>query len=204
MKKRCLLIYGAVLLFVLSGCQPNKPQPITEDTTDILYKEDRYDEVLPVFVYNGNPYTLSDADVVTLPAGNELEEGHFYRLVADVTILNGGVAGYVNYPEVHELKECTEISPFDLDLPSMMEQKYGLCLIGDYADGDLILNDYYHMAVWKDGAWIYHYDRSMKLEDGTLVCCRNDVTEAEVMEGIQKGINSCERYFAYPGNQKNG
>ena len=110
----------------------------------------------------------------------------------------------MNYPEIHELKECTEISPFDLDLPSVMEQKYGLCLIGDYADGDLILNDYYHMAVWKDGAWIYRYDRSMKLEDGTLVCCGNDVTEAEVMEGIQKGINSCERYFAYPGNQKNG
>lgn len=198
MKKRNWCLCGAVLLLVLSGCQKDKPVPIVEDITDLLDKEDKYDEVLSVFVLDGKPFTVNDAYEIELPVNEPLEEGHFYRVVADVTLLNGGVAGYVNHPEIHEVKECAEVSPFDLNLPSVAEAKYGLCRIEDYGDGDLILNDYFHLAVWKDGAWIYRYDQTMKLEDGTLVCCRKGITEAEIQKGLQAGIRSCESYFAYP------
>jgi hypothetical protein len=60
-----------------------------------------------------------------------MKDGGFYKLTADVKYLNGGVAGYVNYPDIKNVSNCEEISPLDLHLPSITEKRYGLCLIGD-------------------------------------------------------------------------
>jgi hypothetical protein len=199
MKKKRMLVCSALVLLGMLGCRSSGQGQGEEVSTDQLYKENRVDEVIQVFVYKGETYTTDEyCYEVDVPSNEPLEEAHFYRLVADVTLLNGGVAGYVNYPEIRSVSECTEVSPFELGFPSIMEQKYGLCLIGDYAEGDILLNDIWRMAVWKDGEWIYHYDRSMKLADGRQICYQDGVSEAEIQEGIQNGVLSCVEYFALP------
>jgi hypothetical protein len=214
-----LAAYGAAFacsLALVTGCAQKSNEPAKTDTghdtptgtveivddgtTDQMFNDEKSNETLYVCQIEGETLTTDMAYPVHLDFAEQLQDGHFYKLVADVTYLNGGIAGYVNFPEIQQVKSCEETSPFDMGLPAITDTVYGLTIIGDYAEGDVLLYEGGIKAVWKDGAWIYHYDRSMKLEDGTLVCCGNDVTEAEVMEGIQKGINSCERYFAYPGN----
>ena len=49
--------------------------------------------------------------------------------------------------------------------------------IGDYADGDILLNGYYDKSVWKDGKWVWDYDDKIEREDGTELLCRKGVSE---------------------------
>lgn len=179
---------------------PTSSVEVGSDTTDQMWSDDVSDAQIDVFQIDGRTYTLDSQDVGGSYYGAELRDGGFYRLVADVTYLNGGVAGYVDYPEIHEVTSVTEISPLDLDLPSIEDRAMGLVLVGDYAEGDLLLNDYNHHAVWKDGAWIWRYDKQIKLEDGRQVLVRTGVTDEDVRAGVDEGTLANEDYFVLPAS----
>ena len=155
-------------------------------TTDEMWDNEVDDAEIYAFMFEGRVYTADTIDEINpYDAITQMTDGGFYKLTADVKYLNGGIAGYVNYPDIKNVSKCEEISPLDLHLPSITEKRYGLCLIGDYADGDIYLNEYGKIAVWKDGAWIYHYDKSYSGEDGTHICCQKNVSE-DVIKGNQR------------------
>lgn len=170
--------------------------------TDQMYSSSAYSEALYVFQIDGKTVTTNGCYTVDVNSGEPLRDGGFYKVIADVTYLNGGIAGYVDYPEVKSVYSCEEISPDELNLPSVLEKRYGLIRIGDYADGDLLLNEYGMKAVWKDGAWAYRYDDDFKLEDGTLVLFRTGADKDAIMAGIADGVLSCEDYFVVPAQAK--
>ena len=195
-----MLITCALLVLGCSSRQindfvDNGPGEFTQ--TDEMFERDENDAELTVFQLDDTTYMVKTCDRLD-SVGLPLEDGHFYQLVADVTYLNGGVAGYVDYPQIKDVVGCTEISPEDLHLPSITETVYGLVAIGDYADGDILLNSMGHGAVWKDGSWVYRYDDSKELSDGTSVLVRDGVEEDDIRAGIQNGVLSCEDYFVLP------
>ena len=172
---------------------------IDEDATDQMFNEDVYGAEFFVFQIDGYSYTVDDCYSVGLMQGDSLVDGRFYKVVADVTYLNGGIAGYVNFPEVHDVHSCEEVPADTLDLPSIEETPYGLVRIGDYADGDILCNERGIKAVWKDGAWVWRYaDESVQLEDGTYVLLREGVDAATAQAGADDGILACEDYFILP------
>ena len=153
---------------------------------------------IDLFCLDEKLYTVDRCESLQLLLDQDPEDGQFYRVIADVTYLNGGIAGYVNYPQIEDVTGFERISVSDLNIPSVTEQRYGLTRIGDYADGDLFLNAFDKMAVWKDGKWIYRYNKASDGKDGTLICRRNGVTDEEIEAGIAKGILSCADYFVAP------
>ena len=187
----CMIIF-MMLSFAACGRKGQEP-----DSTDQLYKDTKNNDVVYFFQMDGESYMIDPAYEIQL-YGEDLEDGHFYELTADITYLNGGIAGYVDFPQIDRVINCKEVSPFDLNLPNVTEKRYGLMLIGDYAEGDLFLHEYRKMAVWKDGEWVWNYDSEMDGDDGTLICYRSDVSIDEIKEGIAKGILSCPEYFVQP------
>jgi len=172
----------------------------TGDIEDWLYEDKKHNITIQVFQMDGKTCTVDGLD--TVDVYEPLEDGHFYEIIADATILNGGVAGYYNYPQIEKVSDCREISPFDLDLPSIKENHYGLVLIGDYSEGDLFLYSYDEMAVWKDNEWIWRYSEKIDRSDGSVICCRSGISEDEIQEGIDNGILACEDYFLLPAIKK--
>lgn len=150
------------------------------------------------FQYDGRPMTLDYFYDLAGYYGEDLRDGGFYKIVADVELLNGGVAGYVDYPEIKAVNSVEEVSPFDLGLPSIGESTNGLALIGDYADGDVLLNIYQAKAVWKDGAWAWRYDKQVKLADGRSALVAKGVTEEDAQQGAESGVLANEKYFVLP------
>lgn len=184
--------------FLLCGCGIIKPVE-EPGTTDEMWGNEVEDAEIYAFMYEGQVYTADTIDKINpYDATAIMKDGGFYKLTADVKYLNGGVAGYVNYPDIKSVSNCEEISPLDLHLPSITEKRYGLCLIGDYADGDIYLNEYGKIGIWKDGSWIYRYDKSYEGEGGTFICSKSDVSKEAVQEGIDNGVLCCEEYFVVP------
>lgn len=170
------------------------------DATDQMWSDTVAGAELYVFPYEGQLITVQDPESISMPLAEDLEDGKFYRVIADVTYLNGGIAGYVNYPQVEHVESCTEVLPDSLDLPSLEEGPYGLRRIGDYADGDLFFYELGIKAVWKDGAWVWSYDDVVTLSDGVVACRRSGVSEEEIQAGVSEGTLSCEDYFVLPAN----
>ncbi|MBR3313272.1 MAG: hypothetical protein IKG18_03950 [Atopobiaceae bacterium] len=81
------------------------------------------------------------------------EGGEAVEVVADVTYLNGGVAGYVDYPQVNSIAGCEEVAPDELDLPKLEETRYGLVRIGDYAEGELLFHEARHCRCLGRATW---------------------------------------------------
>ena len=184
------------LVIGLMGCSDKPTEHVEVDSTDQMFTEEVRDDVFYVFQLGDQTITAKNYSDVDIPWEEPLTDGGFYKVVADVTYLNGGVAGYVDFPQVHDVKSCEEVSPLEMGLPSVADQTYGLMLIGDYADGDVLFNERGIMAVWKDGGWLYRYDGQITLVDGTVAGVREGVTKAEVEAGIQSGVLACEDYFA--------
>lgn len=194
-----------VAVLSLSACagkvtKPKEPTPVQVEgnSTDEMFNERVDGARLRVFVMDGRIRTVDTLDEVDVMGEKELEEGHFYNVVADVTYLNGGIAGYVNHPEVERVKSCDDVSPLDMGLPTLGPDKYGLLLIGDYADGDVLLRAYGKAAVWKDGTWVYRYDKEIDLPDGKKAAVRKGVTEDAVSAGANSGVLSCADYLVLP------
>ena len=194
-----------VAVLGLSACagkatKPKEPTPVQVEgnSTDEMFNERVDGARLRVFVIDGRSKTVDTLDEVDVASEKELEEGHFYDVVADVTYLNGGIAGYVNYPEIERVTSCEDVSPLEMGLPALEPDKYGLMLIGDYADGDVLLRSYGKAAVWKAGAWVYRYDSEVDLSDGKKAAVRKGVTADSVSAGTSTGVLSCADYFVLP------
>ena len=199
MKFPNIKIFLSILVIAgLFGCT-KKQVPVEESTTDQMDSDLKTGEVINIFQMKGHSYTVKDFYEVDL-FGRQLEDGKFYEVTADISYLNGGIAGYVDFPEIKHIIDCKEISPFDLNLPFITEYRYGMTLIGDYAEGDIFLSQIRVKAVWKDGNWIWSYDKEKDREDGTSVCYQFGTSEEEIEEGIEKGILSCEKYFVLPAS----
>ena len=207
------MVLARSIALVLAGClgavgcarTPTEVPPeevAIEDggATDQMWSDTVAGAELYVFPYEEKLITVQDPVSIPMPLTEALEDGKFYRVIADVTYLNGGIAGYVNYPQVEHVESCTEVSPDSLDLPSLEEGPYGLRRIGDYADGDLFFYELGIKAVWKDGAWVWSYDDVVTLSDGVVACRRSGVSEEEIQAGVSEGTLSCEDYFVLPAN----
>jgi hypothetical protein len=190
------MLSALLACMLMAGCK--KPLlPNHEADSDVMYTSEKQDAKITVYVYDGRAYTTDYGYEIQL-YDSLPEEGAFARVIADVRYLNGGVAGYVNYPEIRSVRSCETISPFDLSLPSIETSSFGLCRIGDYADVDVFLNEGGRIAVWKDGAWVFRYDRILKTEDGLRACVRSGVSEETVKRGREDGVLLCESYFVLP------
>lgn len=194
----------AIVACMLFGCTRSPvPSPEVEtidvdtDASDQMFDEDVSGYELYVFQIDNTTCT-TDYFYTVDANGESLKDGGFYKLVVDATLLNGGIAGYVDYPEIHYVESCEKVSPLEIGLPSIEEGSYGLHLIGDYADGDVLLDLYSYKGVWKNGKWVYRYDGEIKLDDDTQAIIREGVTESEVQSGIEDGVLSCEDYFVLP------
>ena len=137
----CVMLVGVCVAMAIAGCSSQQRQVpelvddtviIDEDATDQMFSEDVYGAEFFVFQMDGESFTVDDCYPVGLMQEDSLIDGRFYKVVADVTYLNGGIAGYVNFPEVHDVHSCVEVSADELDLPSIEETPYGLVRIGDY------------------------------------------------------------------------
>ena len=196
-KNNLLFITAVLMFFVLCGCQ-KEPVDVPDDlVSDQMSSEKKENETIRVFQFNGSTYTVNNAYQVSIYS-QELVEGGFYEVLADVTYLNGGIAGYVDFPQIDKIYDCRQISPLDMDLPSINDKNTGLSLIGDYGEGDVFLNEYGMMAVWKDGEWLYQYDKEEKNDEGKTICFRKDVSEETINEGIAQGVFVCEDYIVLP------
>ncbi len=190
------LLGVAVLAFGLWACKEGSPVETT-GSTDEMFSDDAKDVEFYVFEMEGKTIQIGDyyynVDVV---ASTPLEDGHFYKVVADVRYLNGGIAGYVNYPEIKNVKSCVEVSPDDLNLPSVKDQPYGLVRLDDDYEGDILYLGIAQMGVWKDGEWIRTFKRVVNLPDGTNAGVAPGVTKDDVAAGIENGVLSCDDYYA--------
>ena len=153
---------------------------------------------MDLFCFDGKLRIVDGCESLQLHLDREPKDGQFYRIVADVTYLNGGIAGYYNYPQIDDVTSVERISASDLNIPSITEKRYGLTRIGDYADGDLFLNAFEMRAVWKNGTWVYRYDKGSVAEDGRFICRRNGVADEKIEAGVAKGVLSCADYFVAP------
>ena len=194
----------AVLSCSLFGCAcsllPSHENTVVEidtGTSDQMYEDEVTGLELYVFQIDGAVLTTDYFYDINV-GGEPLRDGGFYRIVVDATLLNGGVAGYVDYPEISHVTSCEEISPLEMGLSPIESGAYGLSLIGDYADGDVLLNLYSVKGVWKDGSWVYRYDDEIELPGGTQALVRDGVSESDVQAGIEADTLSCEDYFILP------
>ncbi|MBQ9068521.1 MAG: hypothetical protein IJ131_05575 [Eggerthellaceae bacterium] len=78
---------------------------------DEMFSELKYDATIEVFKQDGVVYTAEyEYEIPELSGYSELEDGKRYLLTADITFLNGGVAGYVDYPQIENVINIEEIS----------------------------------------------------------------------------------------------
>ena len=163
-----------------------------------MYYTDKMNDEFYVFQLDDETVTVDGFYGVDIGWGEPLRDGAFYKVIADVTYLNGGIGGYVNYPEIKSVSSYEEVSPFDIGLPTIEEKAYGLLLIGDYGDGDILLREYRTRAVWKDGHWAYRYDEEVDFGTDQVAFVRKGVSVADVEAGVERGVLSCADYFVMP------
>lgn len=97
----------------LAGCNRTSGTETTAHPhggSDEMWSESKSGAELEIFVQDGKVYTKDKEYQLTgFPGYEELEDGKNYKLTADVTFLNGGVAGYVDYPQIERVISIEEI-----------------------------------------------------------------------------------------------
>ena len=100
--------------FMLAGCSSTQQESSTgypPGTDDEMWSEPKSGVEIEVFVRDGRAYTVDyEYEIPELSGYDEMEEGKHYKLTADVTFLNGGVAGYVDYPQVDRVISIEELA----------------------------------------------------------------------------------------------
>ena len=204
--KRFMKILGtigilAALILTIAGCQIDisRIKVGSRDYPDKLYSTDAKDATIYVFRYGDRYFETEHFYNIDFPATSGIPDGEFAKITADVSYLSGGVAGYMNMPEIKKIKSIDTISIDDLDFPSVYESDFGIMKIGDYADGDYIFATRGHAAVYKDGAWLYRYSyNNSLLRDDCRIYYNEGVTEASIDQRIADGVLCCEDYFVEP------
>jgi hypothetical protein len=203
-KRLLAVVFAAALLVVpLGACSRKEGAPQDGGTTDQMWSERVQDAELGIVVFDGLPILVPSGESIDYHFGN-LEEGHFYRVVADVDYLYGGVAGYDGYPDVKSVSALEEVSPDELAIPGLDERSYGVVRLDGYAGADYLLSEYGRMAVLAGNEWIWRYDRYRVREDKSYVCYNDGVTDEAIEEGIAQGIVGCEEYFLVPSRPDDG
>lgn len=174
----------------------NTEQP--DDSTDQMIHREEKEVTLDVAQVDGKTRLLSSGEVLQLYSGDQLREGAFYRVVADVDYLNGGIAGYVDYPDIQHIYSCKEIRLDDLDLPAYGDEIYGGTFIGDWVDSDILLYCNNDAFVYRNGKWMYEYSSSYERKDGSTVLLAVGVSEKDAEAGIADGAVFCADYFMLP------
>ena len=200
-----LVSVAVAVLLVLGGCSPQskpkpaepEPEPIDADATDQMFTEPAAGEVFDVVVFGDKAVRVSNGETIGV-YDPTMQDGHFYRVTADVVYLNGGIAGYYNYPDIQDVTSVREVKADELDIPSLEQQRFGFVRIGDYADGDYLYTSYKDAAVLKDGKWVYTYTKEYDRPDGSNVRCVADIDKERVEDGIASGVVCCEDYFLIP------
>ena len=97
-------IIPAIAVVMMAMCLFSCSGDITDDTSgdsDQMWSESRSGEVIEVYMEDGRVYTADGQyELSELAAYDEIEEGGRYKVTADITYLNGGVAGYVDFPQI--------------------------------------------------------------------------------------------------------
>ena len=113
MKKAIIILACAVFLcLTAAGCGggSSKGKPQRTGDSDEMFDETVDGAEIDVYVKDGRVFTTEYGyELSWFPGRDDMEEGHFYRLTADVKFLNGGVAGYVDYPQIKEVISIEEI-----------------------------------------------------------------------------------------------
>lgn len=182
------------------GASSASTEPIDDYTTDQMYTESVEGARLTVVVYDGLPILVPEGESLESLAPYDLEEGHFYSVVADVDYLYGGVAGYDGYPEVKNVESVTEVSPDDCDIPTIWQKGSGVLRIDGYAEGDILLYEYGRYAVMQGGGWVYRYDSLKVRDDHSVLLFRSDADMGQIEAGIADGVYSCAEYFLVPSD----
>lgn len=207
-KIKSTILTATVVLLALSlaGCgKKQDPEEIItdENATDQMWSELVTDAEIYIFGFGSDVYTFDEMLYPVECFDDSIVDGGFYKVTADINYLNGGIAGYVNFPEIKSVSKVEEVSPLDISLPSITDKQYGLLLIGDYADGDVFLNEDNITAVWKDGEWIWKYDSKnrYKTDDGAIIYMASGVSREQALEGMDSGVLACEDYFVVPSGK---
>lgn len=165
---------------------------------DQMFQTDENKVTIYAFRYGDKCIETEHCYEIDMPLEEMPVDGAFYEIVADVTFLDGGIAGFTHMPQIRKLRSCKEISVDELSFSSIENEQYGLLSLGDYCDGDLLLVARGNRAVYKDGEWIYSYSTGLYIENNQYVCCNEGVTAEQINEGIDNGVLCCEDYFVMP------
>jgi len=195
-----IAVAAAALAFMPCGCGSRHPEgtPIETTTTDQMFSDSVYGAELAIVIYDGRAILVPSGEQLDNGLGYDLEEGQFYRIVADVDYLYGGVAGYDGYPDIRDVSSIEEVSPDDLDIPTIDQQRYGVVRIDGYADADYLLYEYGRKAVLSDGEWVYRYDKDYTRDDGTVVLYRDGAEKDLIESSIADGVVCNEDFFLVP------
>ena len=200
-----ILLLATTCTCALAGCATDAPKktPVPlEDATDQMHTESVVNDTLAAVVYDGQPVLIPSGYPIEYGFGDELLEGHFYRIVADVDYLYGGVAGYDRFPQVRSVHSVEEVPADELSIPDVGQRGSGLLKIGEYAEGDYLLYEYGKMAVLSQGTWVYVYDHLYQRPDGSVACYRDGVDQDTIEQGIAGGVYGCADYFLVPALTK--
>lgn len=99
------------VMFIFAGCSDNSSVEPSEDMTDELFKEPKSGVEIEIYREDNHVYTAAEGyDITQYVNNDEIIDGKHYILTADVTFLNGGVAGYVDYPQIDRVISIEEIN----------------------------------------------------------------------------------------------
>ena len=136
---------------------------------------------------------------IEINTDEEIADGGFVKITADVDFLDGGIAGYLHMPQIRKLKKIEKVSVDDFSFPSVREKAFGIMKIGDYSDGDYFFTARGHAGVYKDGKWLYKYSYNKILSrDDCRIFYREGVAEESIDQGIKNDILCCADYFVLP------
>lgn len=185
---------------ILTGCGINMNK-IEHGTVDAMYETKENKVTIYAFRFGEKCIETEHFYCIDMPLDKMTKDGAFYKIIADVTYLDGGVAGFMHYPDIRKVRECEEISSDELSFPSIEEEQFGLLTLGEYADADYLLKARGFAAVYKNGEWIYTYSTGMYIDNYQYVSCNEGVTAEEIYEGIEQGVLCCEAYFVMPSEE---
>lgn len=145
--KRKIITFACVLTaaVTIAGCggaSKKGENGYPQGTTDELFSDSRFEETLIVYRRSdGNVYTLdSGYEIPELNGREDIRQEGTYQIIADVTYLNGGVAGYVDYPQIDRIISVEEIIPEDKS-DEVTEDKLALFINGEET-----------VVLWEDNA----------------------------------------------------
>ncbi len=114
MKKKYFKTFLAVLLvlWVLYGCKPKRPQPIYNvvGTWEKKYQTPNNDQVIEKFIFTENPKRVK-VETIALSGGNSNHKSATYNWVQNVNVVAINALGvYVEYTLTSDQLMCNQVT----------------------------------------------------------------------------------------------